>query len=92
MHQDCTLDDSEPPSLEELKTEGLHSFWGMIGQVMKELHMDWDEILYKRSWINIKMMLADAPRLSKRSKKPKSKTDKKIIPIDGADFAKELGL
>lgn len=64
----------------------------MIGQIMKELHMDWDEILYKRSWINIKMMLADAPRLSKRSKKPESKTDKEIIPIDGADFAKELGL
>ena len=94
MYQDRKVDTTEPRDPEELRTEGLNSLWGMIGMIMKELHMSWDEILYKRSWINIKMMLADAPRLSKKDPKDKSnETDRKtLVPIDGAKLAKELGL
>lgn len=35
--------------------------------------MGWDEILYKRSWINIRRGLADSPRLVSEAKKTKKK-------------------
>lgn len=57
--------------------------------IMKETGMSWDEVLYKRSWINIRMLLADAPRLEGNSK---SSSNKKITPISGEDLAKQLGL
>ena len=57
--------------------------------IMKETGMSWDEVLYKRSWINIRMLLADAPRLGGNSK---SSSNKKITPISGEDLAKQLGL
>lgn len=47
----------------------MHSLWGMIYMVAEKTGWSWDEILYKRSWINVRMMLADAPRLGKASKK-----------------------
>ncbi|SJN38262.1 hypothetical protein FM120_11105 [Sphingobacterium faecium PCAi_F2.5] len=35
--------------------------------------MSWDEIVYKRSWSNIRRGLADSPRLIKSSGKKKKK-------------------
>lgn len=58
--------------------------------IMKETGMSWDDVLYKRSWINIKMLLADAPRLNKASKTGHNK--KEVIPISGSDLASNLGL
>ena len=65
---------SEPKKKsEELKTVGLHSLWGTIITAQKETGCSWDEILYKRSWINIRMMLADAPRVQRSNGKKKQK-------------------
>lgn len=58
--------------------------------VMKETGMSWDEVLYVRSWVNIRMLLADAPRLTKVSNN--NNTTKKVIPIAGSDLARNLGL
>lgn len=44
---------------------------------MKELGMSWDEIMWKRSWTNIEMMLADASRLGKQ--KPRKMTGADIF-------------
>ncbi|MES2651266.1 MAG: hypothetical protein V4663_05970 [Bacteroidota bacterium] len=53
---------------EELISVGLNSLWGMIYMIMEKLGMSWYEIMWKRSWINIEMMLADAPRMAKKNK------------------------
>ncbi len=44
-----------------------------------------DYIMWRTSWVNIRMMLADASRMSK-NKKPKLKI------MQGSDLAKEMGL
>jgi hypothetical protein len=50
---------------EELRAVGLHSLWGMLHTIIKELNMTWDEVMWQRSWINIQMMLADSARMTK---------------------------
>jgi hypothetical protein len=44
---------------------GLNSVWGVVHTLMKELNLTWDEIMWRRSWINIEMMLADSARMVK---------------------------
>lgn len=39
--------------------------------VMKETGMSWNELMWRRSWINIQMMLADAPKLIRGKKEQK---------------------
>lgn len=38
----------------------------MIYMVMEKLHMSWHEIMWKRSWINIVLMIADSPKTVKK--------------------------
>ncbi|WP_149913494.1 hypothetical protein [Sphingobacterium cavernae] len=58
---------------------------------MKETGMSWDEILYKRSWINIKMLLADAPRVQMTNKKS-GDTNKSLKMMSPSEIAKQMGL
>ena len=34
----------------------------MIYMIMEKTNMSWHEVLWKRSWINVLMMFADAPK------------------------------
>lgn len=61
---------SGPNDQQELTSVGLNSLWGMIYMIREKLHMSHREIMWKRSWINIEMMLADSPRLAKVKKEP----------------------
>lgn len=56
--------------------------------VMKETGMTWQHIMWQRSWLNIQMMIADAPGLKKQSS-----TTKKVAGKDLASFirAKQNG-
>lgn len=38
----------------------------MIHTIMEKLNMTWHEVMWKRSWINIQMMLADSSKLVKK--------------------------
>jgi hypothetical protein len=40
----------------------MNSPWGMIFNLIKETNLTWDDIFWNISWVNIQMMLADAPR------------------------------
>lgn len=46
--------------------------------VMEKLHMSWYEVMWKRSWINIQMMLADSPRQIKSSEIVKTFSGKEM--------------
>ena len=35
----------------------------MIYMIMEKTHMTWHEVMWKRSWANIQMMLGDAPKM-----------------------------
>lgn len=50
--------------------EGLHSPWGLIGQIKAERGCTHDYLLWNEAWINILMERADAPRYSKKQKVP----------------------
>lgn len=67
-------DDPQPKSgstdQKELTSVGLNSLWGMIYMIREKLHMSHYELMWKRSWINIEMMLADQPRVVSIKKKP----------------------
>lgn len=56
--------------------------------VMKETGMSWRQIMWQRSWLNIQMMVADAPGLKKQNN-----TTKKVAGKDLALFiqAKQNG-
>ncbi|WP_313234231.1 hypothetical protein [Sphingobacterium multivorum] len=47
---------------------------------MEKTNLTWDEILYRRSWSNIRRGLADSPRLVRSS--ANGKTKKKIKGLD----------
>lgn len=34
----------------------------MIYMIMEKTNMSWHEVMWKRSWVNILMMFADAPK------------------------------
>jgi len=42
---------------------GLNSLFGMVYLIMKETHMSWNEIMWRRSWITVQWMLDDAPKV-----------------------------
>lgn len=50
--------------------EGLHSPWGIIGQIKAERGCAHDYLLWKEAWINILMERADAPRYTRKQKAP----------------------
>ncbi len=50
--------------------EGLHSPWGLIGQIKAERGYTHDHLLWGEAWINILMERADAPRYTKRQRVP----------------------
>ena len=63
---------SEPSESEESgehrgRVVGLHSPWGMLYQLRKDLHLSRWEVAWGESWINIAMMLDDAPHYVSRS-------------------------
>lgn len=62
----------------------MNSPWGMIFNLVKETNLTWDFIMWKIGWINIKMMLADAP-----SYKP-GKTEQQAEPLESEDDFKEF--
>ncbi len=59
---------------------GLNSLWGMIYQVRKEISLSRREVLWVESWVNISMMVADAPRYLgfKKEDESKSLTDNEL--------------
>lgn len=79
---------SEPKDTKELKATGLNSLWGIVYLIAEKTGWSYKEILYKRSWINIRMMLADAPgtRYAK-----KGTAGKELVMIeDGNELAERL--
>jgi hypothetical protein len=46
----------------------MHSPWGSNFNIIKELGFTWHYMMWKISWINIQMMLADAPRYNAEDK------------------------
>lgn len=80
---------SEPRGSKELKATGLNSLWGIVYLVAEKTGWSYNEIVYKRSWINIRMMLADAPG-TKYAKKGKS--GRKLVMMSGDDLVKKLKL
>lgn len=50
--------------------DGLHSPWGLFGEIMKERGYTLDYVLWGTAWINLLMERADAPRFTKRSEAP----------------------
>lgn len=63
-------EECEPQSSREStgKTVGLNSPWGRIWNIASETGWNYHYILWGVSWINIQMMLADAPRYIRKSK------------------------
>ena len=45
---------------------GQHSLWGLIFSIARETGWHWNEVLWKVSWVNIRVMLADAPGYKKQ--------------------------
>lgn len=45
----------------------MNSPWGIIFNLIKETSLTYHDILWKVSWINIQMMLDDAPRFKSGS-------------------------
>ncbi len=62
---DETNDESELGSKSgELKgyTAGLHSPWGVIGQIAKDRNLTKHKVLWGDSWLNFQLYAADSPR------------------------------
>lgn len=72
-------DGSESPG--ELKATGLNSPWGIEWMIYEKTGWTRHYVMWKVSWINIQMMLADAPRMGKKGKDSKQfvKSDKELI-------------
>ena len=49
---------------------GLHSPWGLFGEIMKERGYTLDYVLWGVAWINLMMERADAPRYTKKQFAP----------------------
>lgn len=76
--------ESESGDREELKATGLHSLWGVIMAVTEKTGWTYHYIMWGISWINIRMMLADAPGFKRQKKQPKK--------VSGSELAKLLNL
>ncbi|MEO7212659.1 hypothetical protein [Mucilaginibacter sp.] len=61
----------------------MHSPWGKNFNIIKELGFTWHQLMWKISWINLQMMLADAPSYKTRNK---DKVKKATSFDDFADF------
>lgn len=48
------------------RMDGLHSPWGLIGQIKAERGYTHEYVLWGEAWINILMERADAPRYTKK--------------------------
>lgn len=48
---------------------GMHSPFGVMQQIIKETGWTWHYVLWKISWGNVMMMLADRPGLRKKNAK-----------------------
>jgi hypothetical protein len=67
--------ESESDESGELKADGLHSPWGLEYNIIEKTGWTRHYMLWKVSWLNIGMMLADAPKMVKV---PKTPTPKKL--------------
>lgn len=46
----------------------MNSLWGLIAHIIEKTGWTWDYTINGISWINIRMMLADAPQYQSKSK------------------------
>jgi len=76
--------DSESDGAGELKATGLNSLWGMIYMIAEKTGWSYRFIMWGITWINLKMMLADAPAMKRVKNKVKT--------IEGDELAKIMGL
>src|SRR5690606_19803607 len=75
--EDYVPGESGPKEKEgELVPYGMHSPWGIIQQVIKETGWTWHYVLWRVSWANIMMMMADRPGMRRQTVK---KVDKDSI-------------
>lgn len=64
--------------------KGLHSPWGSLWSIATQTGWTMDYILWKVSWVNIRMMLTDAPRMTfANQNKAKQKVLKTEADMDG---------
>lgn len=45
----------------------MNSLFGILFHIMEKTGLSYNELMYKISWVTIQMMLADSPRLVKKS-------------------------
>lgn len=57
------------------KITGLHSPWGIIAMLAEKTGWTYHYILHRVAWVNIRMMLADAPRYSTDEKMQQATDD-----------------
>lgn len=57
---------------------GLHSPWGIIMMLAEKTGWTYHYILHRVAWVNIRMMLADAPRYAPPQEKTEQATDDDI--------------
>jgi len=74
-YEDDTTEESEPRGSGELISESFHSPWGLIFSIARETGWTSNYILWHVTWANLQLMIADAPRLKK-------KTNKKMVEDD----------
>lgn len=63
--------------------DGLHSPWGIIGQIKEKRGYTHDDVLWGTSWLNILMETSDAPRYVKGRKIPVVETAEQLRQILG---------
>ena len=61
------------------RTEHSHSLFGIIWSIQKETGWSHDYIMWKESWFNIQMKLADATRIVDGSRSSEIKDDDELI-------------
>lgn len=66
---DTHLQDDETEGRSDRGHKGLKSLWGSLWSVCTSTGWTLDYLLWKISWINLQMMIIDAPRYTNDSKK-----------------------
>ena len=49
----------------------MNSLWGKLFNLIKETSLTWHDLLWKISWVNVSMMIADGPKYGKPKKEIK---------------------
>jgi hypothetical protein len=58
---------------------GLNSPWGNRGEIMKAYGFSYDYLLWGISWLNVQLMIADAPRISPKKQGGDEDSGKEVI-------------